>query len=192
MASLHSKPVVGAGGGVYTAPPGTPEPATLSPIPAAYKNLGFIDDDGVSYQLPEDESEDMNVWQLAYPWDIVTVSQTSSVSFNLAQWTQLALQFVYSGGTFAAGTGSVPDAFTPPALTALSESVVLVTLITSAGNTVALWIPRGKVTEREEMNINRSEMSLLGVKVSVLGPSSGPAFKLLFTTGTLGVDPSAP
>jgi hypothetical protein len=180
MAALDTAPVVGAGGGLYVAPADTAPPTSIvTPAPASpWKYLGLIDEDGVSYMPLEEETEDMNVWQLAFPWDVVTTGQSSSLSANLAQWNRAVIEFVFGGGTWTDTTDTTT--FTPPRLGETSNVAVLLVVKTSSGHDMGVYYKRAKVTEREEATFSKSEMATLGVTITMLGVEGSDPQLLLF------------
>lgn len=190
MAALDTKPVVGAGGGVYIAPYGTAVPTDFAVLDAdPFNYLGLISDDGLSYTPPEEETEDMNVWQLQFPWDVVTTGISSSFGFALAQWNRTTVEFAFGGGTFtdevAPGTTTYYD---PPQVgDATKEYLTVLRIKTSSGHEIGVVFPRSKVTEREEVTFNKSEMSTLGVTVTMLGDEEVSPYRLIFDTSGLPV-----
>ncbi len=189
---LADKPVVGAGGGVYVAPFGTPTPTAFTAFTTdPWDYLGFINEDGLSWTPPEEETEDMNVWQLQFPWDVVTTGMSTSFGFALAQWSRDTLSFALGGGTWTEAAPVAPATtgtltFTPPAIDqAADERAVALRISTSSGFDMAVIFPRAKVTEREEVTFNKGEMSTLGVTVTMLGQEDVPPYSLLFEPGAL-------
>lgn len=183
MATLDTAPVVGSGGGVYVNTADSPAPATLADLTGSestWKYLGLISEDGVTYQPLAEETEDMNVWQLAFPWDVVTTSQSSTLAFALAQWNRDTINFVFAGGTWD-DTGDMAT-FTPPRLGETSNTSVCLHVATSSGHHIVVYYRRARVTEREDATINKSEMSTLGVTVTMLGIEGEDPQKLMFDT----------
>lgn len=187
MAALDTAPVVGAGGGVYVAAADTAPPVDFTTLETWGDYLGLIDEDGVSYMPLEEETEDMNVWQLAFPWDVVTTGQSSTLSFNLAQWNRAVVDFVFGGGTWTDGTGTTT--FTPPGLGETSNSAVFLHVKTSSGQNIGIYYRRAKVTEREEATFSKSEMATLGVTVTMLGVEGEDPQVLIFDLAGM---PAAP
>jgi hypothetical protein len=190
MAALDTKPVVGAGGGVYVAPALTAPPADFTALTAAatlWSYLGLISDDGVTYNPLEEDTQDMNVWQLTFPWDVVTTAQKSSLAFNLAQWNQKTVEFMFSGGTWTTAAGVVQ--FTPPDLGMTEDYSVFLHVKTSSANDIGVYYRRGKVTERQESNFKKDEMSLLGMTVAMLGTEGAAPQILYFNTDGMVVAP---
>lgn len=179
MPTLDTKPVVGAGGGIYVAPWPTDAPANFAATAAApWSYLGLISDDGVNYTPLDEETEDMNVWQMAFPWDVVTTGQASSISAALAQWNRHTVEFMFGGGTWD-DTEAATTVFTPPAMGETEDYAVFLKIRTSSAHDVGVFYRRAKVTEREDTTFNKSEMSTLGVTITMLG-TEGEAPQLLF------------
>jgi len=179
MANLDSQPVVGAGGGIYVAPADTAPPtdfATIDTTPWQY--LGLISEDGVTYQPLSEETEDMNVWQLAFPWDVVTTGQSSTIACALAQWNRDVVEFVFGGGTWTDATGTTT--FTPPRLGQTSNNAVVLKVVTSSGHEMLVYYKRAKVTDRDDTTFSKSEMSTLGVTITMLGVEGADPQVLMF------------
>jgi hypothetical protein len=191
MARLDSAPVVGAGGGIYVAPFPTDPPAAFDDLDGAtptFKYLGLISEDGVTYMPLEEETEDMNVWQLAFPWDVVTTAQSSTLGFALAQWNKDTVSFVFSGGTWDESGDDVAT-FEPPGLGETSDVAAFLRVKTSSGHDVGVYYRRAKVTEREEATFSKSEMATLGVTLTMLGVEGETPQLLYFDKEGLAATP---
>ncbi|MEV8373012.1 hypothetical protein AB0P21_09760 [Kribbella sp. NPDC056861] len=189
MPTLDTKPVVGAGGGIYVAPYPTPQPANFAALAAApWSYLGLISDDGVSYTPLDEDTEDMNVWQMAFPWDIVTTGQASSISAALAQWNRHTVEFLFNGGTWD-DTEATTTTFTPPAMGETEDWAVFLNVLTSSAHNVGVFYRHAKVTEREDTTFNKGEMSTLGVTVTMLGTENAAPQVLYFDKAGMAVAP---
>jgi len=79
MAANASEVVVGSGGKIYIAPVGTPEPNTpTAALNAAYKDLGYISEDGVSASFGV-TVEDINAFQSLLPIRKVVTGRTADL-----------------------------------------------------------------------------------------------------------------
>jgi hypothetical protein len=186
---LEDKPLVGAGGGVYAAPALTDIPTDFDAIKTTpWLYLGLISEDGVSYTPLEEETEDIKVWQLAFPWDVVTTGQASSIAFALAQWNQKSVEFMFSGGTWD-DAGLEVSTFTPPGLGETIDTSVFLHVVTSVGGNMGVYYRRAKVTKREDSTFNKGEMSTLGMTVTMLGVEGEAPQILMFDKGGVVVAP---
>ena len=140
------KPKVG--GAIYVAPTGTtlPTDATTT-LDAAFENLGYISEDGVTQNITRD-SESIKAWG----GDTVLTSQTDfaeTFSFRMIEALNLAAKKVTFGadnvtGTLATGVTVKTNAKELPAQSYVIEMV-------QNGHLVRKVIPNAKVTEVGEI-----------------------------------------
>ena len=140
------KPKVG--GAIYVAPTGTtlPTDATTT-LDAAFENLGYISEDGVTQNITRD-SESIKAWG----GDTVLTSQTDfaeTFSFRMIEALNLAAKMVTFGadnvtGTLATGVTVKTNAKELPAQSYVIEMV-------QNGHLVRKVIPNAKVTELGEI-----------------------------------------
>lgn len=140
------KPKVG--GAIYVAPTGTtlPTDATTT-LDAAFENLGYISEDGVTQNITRD-SESIKAWG----GDTVLTSQTDfaeTFSFRMIEALNLAAKKVTFGadnvtGTLATGVTVKTNAKELPAQSYVIEMV-------QNGHLVRKVIPNAKVTELGEI-----------------------------------------
>lgn len=163
----NEQPIVGAYGDVYTAPVGTAPPAfptDIVPIAAPWVKLGMISEDGASWTPPEEETEEIKIWQSPYPARVVTTGLTSSMTFALDGWDRETVPFALGGGTFT-------DAVGPPAVTTYhppgpgeSESRAIFLLVLDGEVKLGLYFAKGRVVGRDDTSFKPDEAALLNVE----------------------------
>jgi hypothetical protein len=166
----NSQPVVGGNGDIYTAPVGTPIPTDIEAPAAPWVKLGMVSEDGVSWTPPEEDTDEIKIWQSAYPARVITTGLTSSMSFALDGWDRNTVPFAMGGGTFTdVGTDTV--VFSPPQAGSSTSRAIFVKVLdgdTAAGGIVmGLYFAKGRVTGRDDTVFNASEPALLNVEFSL-------------------------
>lgn len=166
----NEQPIVGAYGDIYTAPVATPPPAfptDLVPVPTPWVKLGMISEDGASWTPPEEETEEIKIWQSPYPARVVTTGLTSSMSFALDGWDRVTVPFAMGGGTFTDVTGPpAQTVFHPPGPgESLSRAIFLVVL--DGEVKMGLYFAKGRVTGRDDTAFKPDEAALLQVEFSL-------------------------
>ncbi len=106
----------GISGSVYMAPVGTAMPTDVAAaMAAAWKELGYISEDGPSLEASTD-SEPIRAWQSLDPVRTNLTGRTLTTSFTLLQRNLNSLQLAFGGGTTTT-TGVAPNevfTYTPP------------------------------------------------------------------------------
>lgn len=168
----NSQPIVGGNGDVYTAPVGTPIPANISTPSAPWIKLGMVSEDGVSWTPPEEETEEIKIWQSAYPARVITTGLTSSMSFALDGWDRNTVPFAMGGGSFTDVTGPPATVvFSPPQAGASTSRAIFVKVLDGdpalGGIQMGLYFCKGRVTARDDTVFNASEPALLNVEFAL-------------------------
>jgi hypothetical protein len=166
----NSQPVVGGNGDIYTAPVGTPIPTDIEAPAAPWVKLGMVSEDGVSWTPPEEDTDEIKIWQSAYPARVITTGLTSSMSFALDGWDRNTVPFAMGGGTFTdVGTDTV--VFSPPQAGASTSRAIFVKVLdgdpAAGGIVMGLYFAKGRVTGRDDTVFNASEPALLNVEFSL-------------------------
>jgi len=177
MAANASEVVVGSGGKIYIAPVGTPEPNTpTEALNVAYKDLGYISEDGVSASFSV-SVEDINAFQSLLPIRKVVTGRTADLSFTCRQWNADTFNLALGGGTF--DTSGPNYLFYPPANgDSLAEHAVVVEWNDGTKN-YRLIVRRAVVTDSVETQIVRNAAADLPITLSVLGSEATDAWYLL-------------
>lgn len=160
--------VVGASGAVYVAPSGTTLPTSVSdPLDAAFVELGFINEDGLTFTDGKSIAE-INAWQSFYPIRRVVESKTSSVSFALMQWNVNTVPFAFGGGNISEPVAGVEFRYTPPAPGTIDERVLVAEWVDGTKN-YRLTVPLGMVTDDVETQFVKSDAGELPINFGVNG-----------------------
>jgi hypothetical protein len=111
--ALQAQNVVVAGtGNVYAAPENTALPNDLvTPLPAAWLDLGYVSDDGVQFTFSR-EQEDINAWQSAEPVRVLTTSEPKTIAFDLLEFDRTTILLAFRGGSISGA--SAPFTYNPP------------------------------------------------------------------------------
>lgn len=190
----NSQPIVGGNGDIYTAAVGTAIPTDISDPGTGWTKLGMVSEDGVSWTPPEEDTDEIKIWQSAYPARVITTGLSSSMSFALDGWDRETVPFAMGGGTFA-DVGTAPNqtvVFTPPAAGAAESRAIFVKVLdgdpdstTNPGIQMGIYFPKGRVTGRDDTVFNASEAALLNVEFSLEAwtkpdGSVAPPYNLVF------------
>jgi hypothetical protein len=162
---------VGLNGNVYVAPIGTTAPTDLTTAwGAAWKDLGYLNDDGVEMEYSTDV-EDIMAWQSLSPVRRVLTSVDMTLAFTAIELRAATVTLYFPDSTItevSAGTVYRLDipAAPGPAEYAFGFEWVDGTI------TNRVVIPRGEVTDRESVNHQRGEAVGLGMTVSAYASSA--------------------
>lgn len=185
MAKDTSETRVAGTGSVYIAAFGATLPSAYNgPIDAAFVELGYTDEDGVTF-TDEPSIEKKQAWQSFYPVRIIETARMAMAAFNLEQWNGDTLALAAGGGTVStAGSGSK---FTPHQAGTVSEWSLVID-ITDGAITDRYVVPKCIVTSSLETNLNRSDLALLPVELEAIGEDGvDPWF--MFTSDTTAFAP---
>lgn len=193
--TTDGRPIVGAYGDVYSAPVGTPPPADMTEYdtpPAPWVKLGLISEDGATWTPPSEETTDIKAWQSPYPIRIVTTSLTTSVSFGLMEWDRDTIPFALGGGEFVDNTALDLVTYKPPG-PGESESKALLLKVLDSPIKLALYYPKGRISEREDTTFKPDEAALLSVTFGIEGDINiDSPFELIFPADEIGPGGGAP
>jgi hypothetical protein len=177
MANNASEVVVASGGKVYIAPVGTAEPnGPTDALNAAYKDLGYISEDGISASFGV-TVEDVNAFQSLLPIRRVVTGRSADMSFTCRQWNADTFSLALGGGSFEESGGNYLF-FPPENDDALAENAVVIQWNDGTKN-YRLVIRRAVVVENVETTIVRNAAADLPITLSVLGSDSTDAWYLI-------------
>lgn len=181
--TTNSQPVVGAYGDIFSAASGTAIPASFDAVDTdpLWTKLGMISEDGASWTPPEEETEDIKIWQSSYPARTVTTGLSSSLSFALDGWDRITVPFALGGGTFEdSGTTVV---YHPPA-PGESEVRALFLKVLDGPVKLGLYFAKGRVIGRDDAVFKPDEAALLNVEFGLLGDPTLDPYNLVFDQAT--------
>jgi hypothetical protein len=177
VVTMDNRPLVGAYGDAYTAPPGTPPPTDINAPAAPWVKLGLISEDGATWALPTEETTDIGAWQVPYPVRILTVSLTTSIQFSLMEWDRDTLPIALGGGTFVEDLTTVT--YVPPAA-GESNEVALFLKVLDDPIEMGIYYQRARVSERGDASFKKDEAALLDVTFSIVGEVGKDPYNLIF------------
>ena len=159
------------GGAIYRAPVGTALPTTADgALDAAFKNVGYISEDGVEYD-GSIESEEIKSWEQ----DVVMrprTSRTDAFKFAMLEMLNTEALKVYYGDDNVTGTIETGIEVAVNADDADPMSYVI-DMITTGGGLHRIVIPSGVVSETESITYKPNEAAMLGVTVAASADSDG-------------------
>lgn len=165
----YGKPKVG--GAIFTAPLGSTLPVdSASELDAAFKNLGYISEDGLTNENTP-ESDQIKAWG----GDTVLVVQTEKpdiFGFKMIESTNIdVLKTVYGEDnvTGTLETGIVITANSNP----LPSQAYVIDMILKGGILKRIVIPNGSITEVEEIGYTDGDATGYETKVQALPDSNG-------------------
>ena len=160
----NSQPIVGAYGDVYTADVGTAIPTNIDTPGTGWTMLGMISEDGASWTPPEEETEEIKIWQSPYPARVVTTGLTSSLSFALDGWDRETVPFALGGGTFTDVTGPPAQVIYHPPGPGESVSKAIFLKVLDGTVKLGLYFAKGRVVGRDDTVFKPDEPALLAVE----------------------------
>lgn len=171
--------VVGASGSVHVAPVGTAGPSDIATaLNAAFIDLGYVSEDGVSITPGMDVSE-VNAWQSFYAVRRIVTGRTLEVGFSLLQWNENSIKLAFGGGTVTTTAG--PPAYytySPPAPADLDYRAVVVQWADGTKD-YRLHIPKALVTDTSSLSLNRTDPAGLALTFSVQATDGANPFTLI-------------
>lgn len=159
-------------GKVKVAPLGTalPTNATMA-TNAAFKDLGYIDEDGCSL-TPGVELTDIMMWQSAVPVKTTLDTISFEVQFNMGQVNQDTWGLYFFVGSWTNNFGQAKMQI--PSSPGSQEKALIIEWVDDLSDDCRLVIPTAVLTDRESLQLVRNNAQLTGV-----------TFRALDTSGTL-------
>ena len=163
------KPKVG--GSIWRAPVGTTLPtAADETLDNAFKNVGYISEDGVEYD-GSIETEEIKSWEQ----DVVMrprTSRTDAVKFSMMEIMNTEALKIYYGDDNVSG-----DLASGISVSVNADDVdpmsYVIDMITLTGDLHRIVIPSAVVSETESITYKPSEAAMLGVTLSASADSYG-------------------
>lgn len=164
-------------GRVLVAPLGTAEPTdTTTAFNAAFKELGWITEDGVSV-TPSIDTNDVMMWQSITPVKRPITGMGLEVSMALASHNKDVLQNYLLNATFSnvSGTARFEVKNLPPS----QEKMLAIEWTDDDGDTNRLILPKVTMTDRDAFTIQKSDAVAFGITFSALAGAGGYTAVLL-------------
>ena len=160
-------------GHIYIADFGTTLPtSTTDTLDAAFKELGYTSDDGVSV-TPSVDTSGIKAWQSAVDVKTVITGVGLDVKFSMIEVTQDSTANYFFGSSWSNSLGEGLLAFSSNP--SLAERSVVLDWLDDLGYDTRLVLDRGIITDRDAMQLQRTQATALGV-----------TFHVLDNSGTLG------
>ncbi|MEU6376816.1 phage tail protein [Streptomyces sp. NPDC046909] len=162
---------VALNGSIYLAPVGTTGPADLTAAwGAAWVDLGFLSDDGVSMEYSTDV-EDINAWQSLSPVRRVLTSVDMTLGFTALELKSATVTAYFPGSTITEVTPGTVYRLDIPAAPGPDERAIGLEWIDGDIKN-RLVIPRGEITDRGAISLGRSNPVGLEMTVSAYASSA--------------------
>ena len=158
---------VGVTGAVYVAPLGSTPPTDQSTaLDAAFADLGYVSEDGISISPGQISTNSIKAWQGSVEVRKSVTEVTNSVTFTMIE-TNAATLSLFLGEVIAVAANEYQfGGGTLPPRQAFVIDVV------DGGDDIRYYIPEGEVSERGEMMFKNGEA--IGYQVTIAAyPSSG-------------------
>ena len=170
MPGLQASNVVVAGtGAVNVAPEGTALPADLvTPLPAAWVNIGYISEDGATFTISRD-TEDIMAWQSSEAVRVLVTAEPKTIAFELREFDRESIALALQGGSFAGATS--PYTYTPPAAGTVDVRAMVVDGI-DGDYTFRFCFPRVQVQGDVEWALQRTDAVRLPLEFAVLAAAT--------------------
>jgi hypothetical protein len=173
MANVSTEVRLAPGGSVYVADIGTTLPTTATmALNAAFDDLGYLDEDGVTIS-PSADFTDIMMWQSSVPVKTTLDTITLEIQFNMGQTnlTTWGLYFFVTDFTNNFGQAKLEIPSNPGS----QEKALIVEWTDDEGDQTRLVFPRAVLTDRESLQLVRNDATIAGV-----------TFRCLDSNGTLG------
>ncbi|WP_327354618.1 phage tail tube protein [Streptomyces sp. NBC_01304] len=169
MAGNNGQEIRVAGTGrILIAAPGTPAPAdaTVAWDPAKWTDLGYTTTDGIKFNK-KDKIDPVDTWQSVSPARFIYSDRDLTVKFQMLQMNKATLAFFMGGGAVTAGASAGEFKY-DLANTPVSDEKALGIEFTDGAAKYRFVVPRGQVTETEEISLTRAGAVKLGVTFTAL------------------------
>ncbi|MGW1754520.1 phage tail tube protein [Streptomyces mirabilis] len=176
MATNNGKEIRVAGTGrVLVAPAGTTAPVKSDDAwPAGWVELGYTSTDGIKLNK-KDKIDPVDTWQSASPARFIYSDRDLTVKFQLLQMNKSTLSFFMGipatniAQTSVGGTAVVDTyEFLVPSTPAKDERALGIEFTDGTDAVYRFILPRGQVTETEELGFTRTGSVKLGVTFTAL------------------------
>lgn len=170
-------------GSIYVAPVGTTAPTNATTaLNAAFKQLGYATEDGVTI-TPNVDLNPIMSWQSAAPTAYGLNEASFEFSFVLQQTNRDVTGQYFFGSSWTMGASGVASMSitSNPTISQLTVAFV-VEYTDSAGSAVRYYVPRAICTDRQEIQLTRSDEVAYGLTYVALDTSG--SLGTIFTNDT--------
>lgn len=177
MATDVDQVVVAARGNVYVAPVGTAGPTNIATaLNAAFIDLGYLSEDGISEFSPGVETNAIPAWQSFYPIRRVVTDRSLTIGFTLLEWSDVTVKLAFGGGDIATATSIYT--YTPPDPEDIDYRAMVVQWIDGAKN-YRLHLPRVMVTDVGSIPLRRGDAAGIPLTFAVDAVDGASPFSLI-------------
>lgn len=178
MAVAGTNVVVGSDGTVSWGTTGITLPATGTAAITGFNDLGYLDEDGVTFSS-EPSIQEFAVWQSRQPVRREALEQKLSLSGKFAEWNTNSVPRAFGGGTLTAlNAGSYNF---PSSTAALEEFAVVADVVDGSQRHLRFVFARVNQTEAVEVQFNRSNLAVVPFNFGILAPSGGGSPGAVYT-----------
>lgn len=161
-------------GSVFVAPIGTTLPTTATmALNAAFDELGYIDEDGVSL-TPSVDFTDIMMWQSQTPVKTTLDTLNFEIQFNMGQVNITTWELFFFNETFTNSFGQA--AMEISSNSPSQERALIVQWTDDEGDQTRLVVPRAVLTDRESLQLVRNSAQITGITFRCLDSSGVLAY----------------
>jgi hypothetical protein len=175
MASNAQLALVGASGVGYTAQLGTAAPTDFSALPAAWKDMGYISQDGMTAAVDENR-QSWTPWGALSP--IRTQVTSSTKTFAITCWetnkTVMSLYYKVPETDLAPDTGGIIK-FAEQDKPSPDRRAFCFDVLDGATNLLRIYIPLGEVTEKGDTVYKSDDLVGYPITISAYPGNDGVA-----------------
>lgn len=176
MATDATRSVVPQLARVYLAPVGSLAPTgATTTLDAAWREVGHTTPDSLNWAT-DPNFEEGRSHQSNYPIRRWQTTDAATAEADLIEWSLTNFRAVYGGGSVSTVTGPpVSYLFHPPSVGGRSETACIIEL-TDGSKVYRRIIPRCQQIEGVSQSLNKTEMSVLPLRLAILGSDVGDAW----------------
>ncbi|MCZ4117879.1 phage tail tube protein [Streptomyces sp. H39-S7] len=156
-------------GRILVAPLGTAGPVdTVAAWDATkWRDLGYTTTDGIKFNK-KDKLDPVETWQSVSPARFIYADRDLTVKFQLLQLNKDTFPFFMGGDAVVAGTPAGQFKYDLATTPKQDERALGIEFTDGTAATYRFYIPRGQVTETEELSMTRTGAVKLGVTFTAL------------------------
>lgn len=176
MANDGNEVRLAPGGTVYAGPVLTAAPTDATTVlNAAFLPLGYVADGGVTAQ-PKIATNDIMAWQSMLPVKTTLKSIGLTLKFNLLQVNGATTGLYFFGSSW---TVSATPILTVSSNPTTDFRALVIEWLDDIGKAYRLYVPKGLVTDRDNLTIDRNSATAMGVTFEAL--DNNGTFMQMFT-----------
>jgi hypothetical protein len=170
MATTPERIFVNGDAHVYIGPTNTAAPTRPTGPFTGLTEVGLFTDDSLRFST-DPNFETVTSHQSNYPTRRMQTSDEATLEVDLQEWSADSFSSAFGGGTVTETSVAGIYKYSPPALGARAERMVVVQCIDGTKN-YALVIPRVMQVEGIEQDLGKGNASILPLRLAILGSGS--------------------